>query len=162
MAKMLKVDYGKCTGCRACEMVCSLVHSGECNPHKSNIHNVNIQDEKFVSVMCFQCEDSPCAKTCPMKAIEKDLQSGEVKVNEERCVGCKLCVLACPFGNMSFSVSRHHAVKCDLCDGEPQCVFYCSPGAISFVDLSVENLKKKEDLSQRILEAYSTSKGNHC
>lgn len=161
MSKSLKVDYAKCTGCRACEMVCSLVHDGECNPRKSNIHNVNIQDEHFVSVMCFQCEDPPCARTCPMNAIRKDSLTGLVQVDEEKCVGCKLCVLACPFGNMGFSTTSHHAVKCDLCGGDPQCVFYCSPEAISFVDLVEDDLKKKADLSRQILQAYSPVKGKN-
>ena len=161
MPKSLKVDYAKCTGCRACEMACSLVHAGECTHRKSNIHNVNINDEHFVSVMCFQCEDPPCAKTCPMNAIEKDAQTGLVKVDEEKCVGCKLCVLACPFGNMGFSETTHKAAKCDLCGGDPQCVAYCSPEAISFLDLIEDELKKKKELSQKILEAYSPGKGKN-
>ena len=161
MVKMLKINYEKCTGCRACEMVCSLVHAGECNHRKSNIHNVNLNNECFISIMCFQCDDAPCHKVCPMNAIQKDSNTGWVAVDKDKCVGCKLCVLACPFGNMGFSEEKHCPAKCNLCDGDPQCVFYCSPEAITFVNMEDDILKKKADLSEQIIKAYSSSKGEH-
>lgn len=161
MAKMLKVDYAKCTGCRACEMVCSLFHRGECSHRKSNIHNINFNNEYFLSIMCFQCDDSPCSKVCPMKAVKKDLNTGLVTVDKKKCIGCKLCVLACPFGNMGFSEEAHQTVKCNLCDGNPQCVFYCSPEAITFVDIEDEILKKKADLSEQIVKTYYPPKAEH-
>jgi len=157
MAKMLKVDFEKCTGCRACEMVCSLVHTGECNPLKSNIRNININNEYFLSIMCFQCDDPPCAKTCPVNAIQKNFETGLVTVDEEKCVGCKLCVLACPFGNMGFSREMHHPFKCDLCGGDPQCIAYCSTKAITFVNIDDEILKKNTDLAERLIETYTSS-----
>jgi len=154
--KILKINYEKCTGCRACEMVCSLAHTGECSDRKSNIHNINMNDEAFLSIACFQCEDAPCAKVCPMDAIEKDPNTGVVSVDEDKCVGCKLCVLACPFGNMAFSAEKHRPAKCDLCGGDPLCAFYCSPGAITLVDVDDENLTKKTVLSEQIMKVYCT------
>ncbi len=96
-----------------------------------------------------------------MHAIQKELKTGLVTVDQEKCVGCKLCVLACPFGNMGFSEERHLPVKCDLCDGDPQCVFYCSPEAITFINIEDEALKKKADLSEQILKTYTLSKAEH-
>ena len=154
MVKMLKVDYEKCTGCRACEMVCSLVHSGECNPRKSNIHNVNLNNEGFVSIMCFHCDDPLCGKTCPVNAIHKDLETGLVTIDEDRCVGCKLCVLSCPFGNMCFSSEKHRPFKCDLCGGDPQCVVYCSTKAINYVSIEDDIYQKKVKLAHKIIDTY--------
>jgi carbon-monoxide dehydrogenase iron sulfur subunit len=160
MAKTLKVDYSKCTGCRACEMVCSLVHSGECNPRKSNIHNINIRDEIFVSVMCFQCEDPLCARACPADAIHKDVETGLVTIDEERCVGCKLCVTSCPFGNMCFSAETRRPFKCDLCGGNPQCVLFCSTKAIEYVSIKDHIYEKKVKLAHKIVDSYCRATAN--
>ena len=154
MQKILKVDYKKCTGCRMCEMVCSLVHMGECNSGKSNIHNININNEHFVSIMCFQCDDPLCGKTCPADAIHKDPETGLVGIDEERCVGCKLCVLSCPFGNMCFSAEKHRPFKCDLCGEDPQCVYFCSTQAITYGSVEDDIFKKKTKLAEKLVETY--------
>ena len=68
---------------------------------------------------------------CPREAIFRDDAAGRVLVDYERCISCKMCVAACPFGAMGFDAERRTVFKCDLCDGDPQCVRFCFPGALS-------------------------------
>ena len=54
-------------------------------------------------------------------------------VDQDRCLGCKMCVLACPFGGMAWEGERGRPIKCDLCGGEPECAHMCPTGAIRYV-----------------------------
>ncbi|MDH5703068.1 MAG: 4Fe-4S binding protein, partial [Aigarchaeota archaeon] len=69
------------------------------------------------------------------------------------CIGCKECVWACPFGAMS--VKKGVAVKCDLCDGEPECAKVCVPGAIRYVDLDRTAMEKKWKSLEKRVKALS-------
>ena len=73
MEKVLTVDYQKCTGCRLCELVCSVTHDGISNPARSRIKIVKWEDEGlYVPMICQQCEDAPCKNVCPVGAISRD------------------------------------------------------------------------------------------
>ena len=97
-----------------------------------------IKENTFTTaVACHQCEDAPCANVCPTQAIRRD--RGHIFVEQVRCIGCKSCMLACPFGAMNVvaQTSRVQAVKCDLCwhrDTGPACVEACPTGALKCVD----------------------------
>jgi len=80
---------------------------------------------------------------CPVNAIVKDKITGLVSVSEEKCIGCGLCVVACPFGGCSMDPVTHKMAKCDHCGGEPMCVQMCPREVISFVPASKLALKKK-------------------
>jgi Fe-S-cluster-containing hydrogenase component 2 len=69
---------------------------------------------------------------------------GQIKVIEDRCIGCKMCLLACPFGVMSFSPEKGVAQNCDMCDGDPQCVQFCTPGALEFADVVAASAPAKQ------------------
>jgi Fe-S-cluster-containing hydrogenase component 2 len=68
---------------------------------------------------------------CPVEAIGISAV-GAKEVREDRCVGCKLCVLACPYGTVFYDAEREKAVKCDLCAGDPACAKACPTHAITF------------------------------
>ena len=70
---------------------------------------------------------------CPREAIYRDNAEGRVMVDYDRCISCKMCVAACPFGAMGFDSERRSVHKCDLCNGDPQCVRFCFPGALTYV-----------------------------
>ncbi len=157
MAKGLVIDIGRCTGCGYCELMCSFIHHGEFNPLKSAIHtNVFIEKSAAVPVVCYQCEDPWCLKACPAGAIsiENEPTTGirVVKVNKERCVGCKMCTLACPFG--CIVVSDGCAEKCDLCGGYPECVRVCRAGAIKFEEAGQGIAAKRKSVAERLLGSY--------
>lgn len=99
-------DPGKCIGCRLCEIACSAAHSHGTtpqtagnmkNPVKSRLYLVRTP-QGSVPVQCRHCEDAPCAAACPVFAITQ--KDGVIYVDEDQCIGCKTCVLACPFGAM--------------------------------------------------------------
>lgn len=162
MQKTLVIEPEKCVGCRLCETWCSYTHEGEVTPARSRIHVIK-WDEKGLDIpmTCQQCDVPVCAKVCPVKAITKDEDTGLVSVNEEKCIGCGLCVLACPFGGCALDPVTHRMFKCDLCGGEPQCVQRCPRDAIKFVDKSKVALRKKrasaENLKDLIEKVAGTS-----
>jgi carbon-monoxide dehydrogenase iron sulfur subunit len=131
----IEVDPGKCTACRLCEFYCSLHHFGEVNPSKSRIR-VQIISKQFYyhPVVCRQCGNAPCVESCPKDAISLNESTGALEIVEENCIGCKMCVKACPFGAMGFVKESKLANKCDLCGGDPQCVAHCYYGALQLTD----------------------------
>lgn len=135
MAKVLMIDYEKCTGCRLCEMVCSVYHEGVVNPELSRIKIVKWEWEgRYVPMTCQQCTSAPCMAICPVKAISRDENLGRVVVDSDLCIGCRMCVAVCPFGGAKFDSVNKQIIKCDLCDGDPQCVRFCEVGAIQYVE----------------------------
>jgi Fe-S-cluster-containing hydrogenase component 2 len=72
---------------------------------------------------------------CPVNAIDVDVSTGAKIVLDDVCVGCKLCVLACPFGTLFFEKESEKASKCDLCAGDPACAHACPTGAIRFAEV---------------------------
>ena len=73
MGKVLMLDMEKCTGCRTCELVCSVKHEGAANPSKSRIKIVKWEWEgRYVPMSCQQCVDAPCGQVCPVAAITRD------------------------------------------------------------------------------------------
>lgn len=146
MAKILFINYEKCTGCRQCELVCSVQHTGASNPSRANIHVVKWEAEGFyLPVFCQQCVDAPCMNVCPKKAISREEESGRVVIDYDLCIGCRACVVACPFGAMGFDSIDQKVIKCDLCDGDPQCVRFCETRAIEFVETTTANYQKMRE-----------------
>lgn len=152
--KLLQVAHEKCTGCRLCELVCAVRHHHVSNPMKSRIRVVKWEAEGvYVPMVCQQCQDAPCAKACPSKAIARDETLGRVVVDYDKCIGCRTCVSVCPFGAMHFVAAERKVIKCDLCDGEPQCVRFCEIGAVSYVEPGRVGLEKSRGAARRLIEA---------
>lgn len=154
MAKVLMINYEKCTGCRLCEIVCSVKHEGVSNPSRSRINIVKWESEGlYIPISCQQCEDAPCKATCPVKAIYRDEELNCVKIDYDVCIGCRSCVAVCPFGAMSFDIKNKKVFKCDLCEGEPQCVRFCEEKAVDYVEADRLSLTKKRDAAQKVSAA---------
>ena len=134
MKKMLLFHPEKCTGCNTCELACSLVQTGVCNPGSSRRRNVHFEETVLdVPMQCQQCEDAACMNTCPAQAIVLDESTGAKILNEKKCIGCRMCMIACPFGAISMDPLTKKVVKCDLCSGDPACAQWCPTGAIEYV-----------------------------
>jgi len=93
-----------------------------------------LEKETFEAIYCQHCEDPLCAASCPVKAIKKNEETGIVKINSMKCIGCQNCNIACPVHAPQFDKDRKISVKCNLCDGKPECVKFCSTRAVRLVD----------------------------
>ena len=142
--KVLVIDYEKCTGCRLCELVCSVYHTGASNPSRSRIRVIKWEDSGlYLPLTCQNCEKPFCTEVCPTKACHRDPKSHTVLIDKDKCIGCKTCIIACPFGAPSFDSVERITVKCDYCDGEPRCARFCETGAIKYLDAAeISGLKQ--------------------
>jgi Fe-S-cluster-containing dehydrogenase component len=149
--KTLFVDPSRCIGCRACEAACR-----ECDSHKGeSMVMVDFVDRSFSvatqPTVCMHCEDplAPCAQVCPVMAISIT-SDGVVQMAEpSRCIGCRNCVYACPFGVPKFDVAARLMKKCNLCYDRtsqgltPWCAQACPTQALWYGDY-------EEFMSQRV------------
>ena len=150
MAKILMINHEKCTGCRLCELVCSVSHDGVSNPTRSRINIIKWEAEGlYIPMSCQQCEDAPCMTICPVKAISRDQELDYVKIDYNVCIGCRSCVAVCPFGAVGFNVKDKKVFKCDLCEGDPQCVRFCEVKAVEYVDANRINILKKREAAYK-------------
>jgi len=134
----LVIDTTKCTGCRACIEACNLRNNlPEGQSYTDVLDRGDGHAPWFLPVQCQHCADPPCAAVCPTGATYKH-ESGVVLINEKLCVGCKYCMVACPYQARIFDEKRGVADKCWLClewvvKGDlPACVEACIPGARIF------------------------------
>ena len=115
----------KCSGCRLCEIACSLEHEGTIWPEASRIRVFELLPGVDVPHTCVQCPDYPCVNTCPVNALSVDEKTGGVLVEEEKCTECGACITACPGKVPRIPTDKGSVVICDLCGGEPKCVEIC-------------------------------------
>jgi anaerobic carbon-monoxide dehydrogenase iron sulfur subunit len=156
MEKIILVDHKKCTGCRLCENVCSVQNEGVCNPQLARMKIVKYEWEGLqIPAICQQCEQPACMAVCPVKAISRDTELGCIRIHQEKCIGCKLCLAYCPFGAITYNFVRKIVNKCEYCDGDPMCVKFCETKAIQFVEASGADMKKKRGLGALILKALA-------
>lgn len=150
--KILVIDYEKCSGCRMCEVVCSWRHKDGFNPAKSRIQIVTLREKSVdIPIICQQCDKAMCMESCQPKAISFNKEYNAYVVDEKKCIGCKMCIMACPVGAMCFDSDKGVAIKCDLCKEYPQCVRYCPMNAIEFIEPEKINFKKKYFVATKLL-----------
>ncbi len=89
---------------------------------------------------------------CPKEAIDRDQELDRIQVNYDLCIGCKMCVSACPFGAMGFDADRGRVFKCDLCDGDPQCVRFCDMKAVDYVETAKYQYPKMREAGENYSE----------
>lgn len=116
-------DQEKCVECHACEVACQLWNADEQTVKwrkviarergaYPNLKTVNI------SFACMHCGNAPCRNACPRQAITKSAETGVVTVDQKKCVGCMLCLWACPFGAPKMS-AKGKMEKCTFCKDRP-------------------------------------------
>ena len=160
MAKKIYIEPDKCTGCRTCELVCSIKNEGMANPVLSRIQNIAYKYEgQRIPTLCLQCESPFCVSVCPVNALQKDEDTDVVKHDRDKCIGCRMCFMACPFGGIGINPGSGQIFKCEQCDGDPECVKACEDKAITFAkeDVALMNKKMKSvGCLSELLEKYST------
>ena len=148
--KVLFVDFEKCTGCRTCEVACSLKNEGVCNPALSRITIVGWREMGLdVPMVCQQCEIALCQCVCPVEALVRNEHTGAVVVDDDVCVGCRSCVAACPFGTITVHPYTGKIISCTLCDGDPTCVKFCETGALRFEEPAMHTFRKMKASASR-------------
>ena len=150
---MILLDADKCTGCRTCELVCSVKNEGMVNPSLSRIQVNRFETVVFeIPIYCQQCAEPPCIAICPERAIFKNEETGIVHIDYKKCIGCKLCITACPFGAIGYDRFCNKVFKCEQCDGDPTCVKFCETEALQYVDRTPENMQKVIESTNRLSE----------
>jgi Fe-S-cluster-containing hydrogenase component 2 len=158
MAKLLAIHPDRCTGCQACEMACSLKHHGTVRPSRSRIRvSTFLEEAVYIPTVCTQCDQAWCARICPTAAIRRDPATLAYTLHPDRCVGCRMCVLACPFGSAMLFPDRGKAEKCDLClstDGVPECVKLCAPKALECLDEDSEIRRRQLATARKLRDTF--------
>ncbi|WP_303324560.1 DMSO/selenate family reductase complex B subunit [Actinomyces radicidentis] len=143
-------DQSLCTGCKACQVACKDKHdlpvgitwrrvveyTGGSWQTSGNTFTPNVFTY-YTSVSCNHCENPVCMEVCPTTAMSKR-EDGTVYVDESKCVGCRYCQWACPYGAPQLDTRTGHMSKCDLCydyretGQDPACVSACPSRAIDW------------------------------
>jgi len=121
-------DYVRCSGCRRCEIACSLHHEGRIWPEASRVRVFMLVPGVEVPHLCAQCGDHPCVGSCPVDALSVEPEMKSIVVDKEVCTACGNCVEACPGRIPHIHPTENYALICDFCDGDPQCVRACQEG----------------------------------
>jgi len=146
MDKILLIDPEKCSGCKCCELACSFAKEKIFSPVRSRIQLVKIGETGMnIPVVCQHCAEPVCVDVCPTKALIRDDKTGAVILNEDLCVGCRMCFVVCPIGAISINIDSKKAIKCDLCEGKPACAEVCGYGAIEYVEVDGASSRRRKD-----------------
>jgi protein NrfC len=138
-----------CVDCERCIKACAETNSVPSYGYRTRILSRNVKDAigrqlEFIPVLCNHCNIPPCTRVCPTKATYKDKTNGIVMMDSKKCIGCKYCVLACPYNARYFDDERRAIDKCNFCfdtrlsKGEEltACASACPTGARTFGNIS--------------------------
>ena len=155
---IIREEY--CMGCRLCEVYCITQHSQSKDIIKAYsgeeprpISGIYFEEKGPISfaLQCRHCEDAPCLEACLTGAMYREItpdgeKSGRILHNKDKCVGCWMCIMACPYGVIKPDLeNKKVASKCDLCFGAefPICVENCPNEAIILVDEEGKKIEKE-------------------
>jgi Fe-S-cluster-containing dehydrogenase component/formate-dependent nitrite reductase membrane component NrfD len=139
------IDLRKCIGCHACTIACKAEHEIPVGVNRCWVKTVEtgtFPDTRrfFFPVLCNQCDEAPCAKICPTNALFKR-RDGIVDLHGDSCIGCRACMVACPYDQLFIDPNTHTAEKCNFCANRvenqllPACVSVCPTECRIFGDL---------------------------
>lgn len=158
--KTLVIDLDRCIGCYACEVACKQENHVPLGMHYNKVLTIGPMGKfpevksYFLPAVCQVCKNAPCVTVCPTGASYRT-EDGQILINKEKCIGCKLCMKACPYGARSFNEQTKVVEKCTLCNhlqaiGEqPACVKVCCARARFFGDID----DPQSEVSKVIAEA---------
>lgn len=147
-------DSDRCTGCKTCELACKDYKDLGTDVNFRRIYEYtggtwNQQSDGcwhqdvfayYMSISCNHCENPACTAVCPTGAMHKN-EDGFVIVNEETCIGCRYCHMACPYDAPQYDAQKGHMTKCDGCYSrvqagqKPICVDACPLRALDFAPI---------------------------
>jgi Fe-S-cluster-containing hydrogenase component 2 len=132
----IEVNYAACTGCRLCEMACSIFHEGTVWPDASRVRVEQYYPGPLdIPVICHRCFERYCVVSCPTDALSYDAAAEVVRLDASACVQCGACYEACPHtGAIAPHPGTRMPMQCDLCDGQPRCAEACPTGCLAWVE----------------------------
>lgn len=142
-----------CSRCRMCELICAFHHHQVGNPRRGRIRVIVLGKGEDIPVTCLNCEDPPCLKICPTGALHRLQPEGMVTVNPDSCIGCAMCVNVCPVGAVTIDPVEGTASKCDLCQGDPQCVLYCPAKVLRLTDTEHQAHFRRKGYARSLIAA---------
>ena len=141
MGKRLLLDLNTCDGCEECAVECSYFYRARATEHGV----LTLREQASFALICRRCEDASCVAACRFDALERQTD-GVLRRYNLRCVSCKCCAHACPFGTIYPDTVPFYVTNCDTCIGSrseaPPCALSCVKGAIEYreVDESDEGV----------------------
>ena len=193
----LVIDLNVCVGCHACVTSCKEWNTSgpagplsDCNPYGADPTGTFFNRVQTFEVgefpqtetvhfpkSCLHCEEPPCVPVCPTGASYKRKEDGIVLVDYDKCIGCKYCSWACPYGARELDEKQRVMKKCTLCvdriysttlpeaDRRPSCVMACPPGARLFGDIhdpdSAVSRAIRENGGYTLMPEWGTQPSNH-
>ncbi len=167
MDKIIIVDEKRCLGCKQCMIECAMAHTDAStlaealccdSPLQPRIH-VEPAGQFGMPLQCRHCEDAPCLTICPTEAIHRTSEMGPVLLDQKQCIGCKFCVIVCPFGVIDMSRDGKAAIKCDMCierteaGQDPACVAGCPTGALQLRELDEYLSERRRRVAKELTAA---------
>ena len=193
----MAIDTKRCVGCNACTTACKMANNvpddifwtraltkggDEVDTPAGTFPNLSM---RYYTVGCQHCENPACVKACPVGATYKDPETGIVRQDYDRCIGCRMCMAACPYtgvrsfnwqepkNQMGFAIGdadapehqKHTVEKCTFCyqrtsKGEtPACMDLCPARARHWGDLDDPNSEISQIIASRPYEQLLTERG---
>ena len=139
------IDLRKCIGCHACTIACKAEHEIPIGVNRCWVKTVEkgtfpSTRRFFFPVLCNQCDEAPCVRICPTRALFRR-PDGIVDLHGDACIGCRACMVACPYDQLFIDPNTHTAEKCNFCANRvenqllPACVIVCPTECRIFGDL---------------------------
>ncbi len=157
------IDQRRCIGCHSCTIACKSENNvplGYWRSWVKGIQRGSYPDAGnfFLRRLCNHCDVAPCVQVCPVQATVRREEDGIVVMYYGKCIGCGMCIAACPYDARFFNPIRNTADKCDFCVSRidaglmPACVSACVSGALVFGDLE----DPKSEISKRLASVGAT------
>ena len=166
--KEIFVQIDRCTACRSCEIACAVEHSAgkslfaaiaETPAPRKRLY-IEAAGEYNIPLLCRHCEDAPCVRACVTGALSQDALTRVVSHDADKCIGCWMCTMVCPYGVIGRKKEQRVAIKCDRCPDrdEPACVAACPTRALVFAAEEAFAGSVRAGAASRIAEGYAAEK----
>ncbi len=155
MAKILMIHPDRCVGCKSCVAACAFAHEGSQRLEAARVHIYTWeQDGISIPMLCQQCSDAACVSVCPTGAMHRNRDTAQIELDAGRCIRCRMCVMACPFGNAAYDALTDSIFKCDTCQGNPACVQVCPSDALEYVGDTISTLSRQKAFAAKLKEVF--------